>query len=139
MTREIGFFVRTAWLIPFLPLLGAAIAAFGARRLRFQAHIPVIAGIALAFLWSLGTLASAGPNQTWTVMSWMPVADLDIPLQVRVDGHSTMMLSMVTLVSGLVAVFAVGYMAGDQGYPRFFALIGLFVFSMTGLVVSNNY
>ena len=42
-------------------------------------------------------------------------------------------------VSALVAVFAVGYMAGDEGYPRFFALIGLFVFSMTGLVLSNNY
>ena len=30
-------------------------------------------------------------------------------------------------------------MAGDPGYPRFFALVGLFVFSMTGLVLSNNY
>ena len=30
-------------------------------------------------------------------------------------------------------------MAGDPGYPRFFAVIGLFVFSMTGLVLSNNY
>ena len=50
-----------------------------------------------------------------------------------------MMLSMVTFVSSLVAVFAAGYMAGDPGYRRFFALIGLFVFSMTGLVLSNNY
>src|SRR5262245_45168401 len=50
-----------------------------------------------------------------------------------------MMLSMVTFVSSLVAVFAAGYMHGDEGYPRFFALIGLFVFSMTGLVLSNNY
>src|SRR5437763_2378764 len=50
-----------------------------------------------------------------------------------------MMLAMVTFVSSLVAIFAVGYMAGDPGYPRFFALIGLFVFSMTGLVLSNNY
>ena len=49
------------------------------------------------------------------------------------------MLSMVTFVSALVAIFAAGYMAGDPGYPRFFALIGLFVFSMTGLVLSNNY
>src|SRR5262249_31322781 len=75
----------------------------------------------------------------WTVLSWLPVTDLDIPLQLRVDGLSTMMLSMVTLVSGLVALFAIGYMAGDEGYPRFFALIGLFVFSMTGLVLSNNF
>ena len=50
-----------------------------------------------------------------------------------------MMLSMVTFVSSLVAIFAAGYMAGDPGYPRFFALIGLFVFSMTMLVLSNNF
>ncbi len=55
------------------------------------------------------------------------------------NGLTTMMLSMVTFVSALVAVFAVGYMAGDPSYPRFFALIGLFVFSMTGLVLSNNF
>src|SRR4029079_17559718 len=42
-------------------------------------------------------------------------------------------------VSTLIAVYSIGYMAGDPGYPRFFALIGLFVFSMTGLVLSANY
>jgi NADH-quinone oxidoreductase subunit L len=126
-------------LIPFLPLAGALVAAVGPRHWRPLAHVPVVAGIALAFLYSLGLLFCAGPNQTATVMSWLTVSNLEVPVEVRVDGLSTMMLSMVTLVSGLVAVFAVGYMAGDPGYPRFFALIGLFVFSMTGLVLSNNY
>ena len=70
---------------------------------------------------------------------WLSVGNLQVPIQFRVDGLTTMMLSMVTFVSSLVAIFAVGYMAGDPGYPRFFALIGLFVFSMTGLVLSNNY
>src|SRR5262249_52568903 len=84
-------------------------------------------------------LFAAGPDQVATVMPWLTVSNLEIPIQVRVDGLSTMMLSMVTFVSGLVAIFAVGYMAGDPGYPRFFALIGLFVMSMTGLVLSNNY
>ncbi len=134
-----GFFVRFAWLIPFFPLLGAIVTAIGARRLRAAAHLPVWAGIWLAFLFSLGTLAAAGPDVEHTVMSWLPAGDLDIPIEMRVDGLSTMMLSMVTFVSGLVAIFATGYMAGDTGYPRFFALIGLFVFSMTGLVLSNNY
>jgi NADH-quinone oxidoreductase subunit L len=134
-----GFFVRYAWLIPFLPLLGALITAVGYRRLRENAHYPVWAGIGLAFLVSLGTLASAGPDVKYTVMSWLSAGSLDVPIEVRVDGLSTMMLSMVTFVSGLVAIFAAGYMHGDEGYPRFFALIGLFVFSMTGLVLSNNY
>ncbi len=62
-----------------------------------------------------------------------------MPIEFRIDGLTTMMLSMVTFVSTLVAVYAAGYMAGDPAYPRFFALIGLFVTSMTGLVLSNNY
>ena len=67
------------------------------------------------------------------------IRNLHVPIEFRIDGLTTMMLSMVTFVSTLVAIFAAGYMAGDPGYPRFFALVGLFVFSMTGLVLSNNY
>ena len=134
-----GFFVQNVWIIPCLPLLGAIIAALGARRLGFSAHLPVIAGIALAFLVSLGALFSAGPETTTLVARWLPISNLDVPIEFRVDGLTTMMLAMVTFVSSLVAIFAAGYMAGDPGYPRFFALIGLFVFSMTGLVLSNNY
>jgi NADH-quinone oxidoreductase subunit L len=73
------------------------------------------------------------------VYPWIDAGDLHVPVQLRLDGLTTMMLSMVTCVATLVAVFAAGYMAGDPGYPRFFALVGLFVFSMTGLVLSNNY
>ena len=115
------------------------ISAIGARRLGSNAHVPVVAGIALAFLFSLGALFWANAEATTLVGRWMPISKLEVPIEFRVDGLTTMMLSMVTFVSSLVAIFAVGYMAGDPGYPRFFALIGLFVFSMTGLVLSNNF
>ncbi len=133
------FFPGIAWLIPGFPLLGAGVTVFGPKRMRTLAHIPVIAGIALAFLVSLGLLVAATPEKTAFVMSWLSISNLDVPIEFRIDGLTTMMLSMVTFVSSLVAVFAAGYMAGDPGYRRFFALIGLFVFSMTGLVLSNNY
>jgi proton-translocating NADH-quinone oxidoreductase chain L len=133
------FFPSIAWLIPFLPLLGAGVAVLGPKRMQTEAHIPVVAGIALAFLVSLGLLLSATPERTQFVMSWITISDFSIPIEFRIDGLTTMMLSMVTFVSSLVAIYASGYMAGDPGYRRFFALIGLFVFSMTGLVLSNNY
>lgn len=134
------FFVNYAWLIPFFPLLGGIIAAVGARQLREKAHIPVVAGIALSFLMSLGLLFQADPKTTRVAFDWLYISDaLHVQMVYRVDGLSTMMLSMVTFVATLIAVFASGYMAGEKGYPRFFACIGLFVFSMTGLVLSNNY
>jgi NADH-quinone oxidoreductase subunit L len=133
------FFAGIAWLIPLCPLVGGGLAAFGPRPVRDVAHIPVVAGIALAFLLSLGLLFAADPEKTTVVSQWLSISNLEVPIEFRIDGLTTMMLSMVTFVSSLVAVFAAGYMAGDPSYPRFFALIGLFVFSMSGLVLSNNY
>jgi NADH-quinone oxidoreductase subunit L len=133
------FFPGIAWLIPLCPLVGAGLAVLGPKPVRAVAHIPVAAGIALAFLLSLGLLFAADPQRTTLVLRWLSISNLEVPIEFRIDGLTTMMLSMVTLVSTLVAVFAAGYMAGDPSYPRFFAMIGLFVFSMTGLVLSNNY
>jgi NADH-quinone oxidoreductase subunit L len=62
-----------------------------------------------------------------------------IDISLRADALTAMMLGMVTFVSTLVAVFAAGYMDGDRGYWRFFAYIGLFVFSMTMLVSVSNF
>jgi NADH-quinone oxidoreductase subunit L len=133
------FLINYAWLVPFLPLLGAVIAAAGGPWLRQQAHWPVIIGTALAFVVALGLLTVTGPETTTVVYDWLTLSGLHVPIECRLDGLTTMMMAMVTLVSTLVALFAVGYMAGDPGYPRFFACIGLFVFSMTGLVLSSNY
>jgi NADH-quinone oxidoreductase subunit L len=133
------FLIHNAWLIPFLPLLGALTAAAGGRWLRQQAHWPVVIGIALSCLLALVLLTAAGPETTTVVSDWLEIGRLHVPIEFRIDGLTTMMLAMVTFVSALVAIFAVGYMAGDPGYPRFFAVVGLFVASMTGLVLSNNY
>jgi NADH-quinone oxidoreductase subunit L len=62
-----------------------------------------------------------------------------IEIALRADALTAMMLCMVTFVASLVAVFASGYMEGDRGYWRFFAYIGLFVFSMTMLVSVSNF
>ncbi len=133
------FWIKSAWLIPLLPLVGAGLAALGPKRVRLESHLPVIAGIGFAFLVSLGTLLSARPEATVLVCRWLTITGLDVPIEFRVDGLTTVMLSMVTFVSTLVAVFASGYMKDDPAQSRFFALIGLFVASMTGLVLSNNY
>ncbi|MEX2139750.1 MAG: NADH-quinone oxidoreductase subunit L [Pirellulales bacterium] len=65
--------------------------------------------------------------------------DFDIGVTLRADTLTCLMLSMVTFVSMLVAIYAAGYMHGDPGYWRFFAYIGLFVFSMTMLVSVSNF
>ena len=65
--------------------------------------------------------------------------DFRIDITLRADALTAIMLSMVTFISSLVAIFGAGYMHGDRGYWRFFSYIGLFVFSMTMLVSVSNF
>jgi NADH-quinone oxidoreductase subunit L len=57
----------------------------------------------------------------------------------RVDALSAIMLVMITSIATCIATYASGYMKGDPGYPRFFAEVSLFVFSMTMLVMGDNF
>ena len=62
-----------------------------------------------------------------------------IDVVLRLDPLTATMLSVVTFIGLLVAIFSIGYMHGDPGYPRFFALLSAFVFSMTMLVSASNF
>jgi proton-translocating NADH-quinone oxidoreductase chain L len=65
--------------------------------------------------------------------------DFKIDIALRADPLTAIMLAMVTFVSLLVVIYAIGYMHGDPGYWRFFTYLALFVFSMTMLVSSSNF
>jgi NADH-quinone oxidoreductase subunit L len=62
-----------------------------------------------------------------------------IPVALRLDPLTATMLTIITCVGLLVAIYSVGYMHGDPGYPRFFALVSMFVFSMAMLVAASNF
>ncbi len=70
---------------------------------------------------------------------WMMFTDtLQIDMGVLIDPISIMMLIVVSIVSLMVNVYSRGYMKGDEGYTKFFAFLGLFSFSMYGLVLATN-
>ena len=62
-----------------------------------------------------------------------------IPVALRLDPLTATMLAIITCVGLLVAIYSVGYMHDDPGYPRFFALVSMFVFSMSMLVAASNF
>jgi NADH-quinone oxidoreductase subunit L len=64
---------------------------------------------------------------------------LRVDVTLRADALTAIMLSMVTFISSLIVIYSSGYMHEDRGYWRFFAYVGLFVFSMTMLVSVSNF
>src|SRR3954447_13261118 len=180
------FVIRNSWLIPVLPLIGAAVAGFfGARWLRGQSHRPIWLGVGasavLAIILLSGMLArahheggerkpearaeshaegeSAAPAAgksigiPWDYFTWIQAGDSSVRFDPRsgkppesfsvtagfwFDPLTAVMLTVVCGIGFFITVFAAGYMKGEEGYFRFFAYLGLFIFMMTLLVMGNN-
>ncbi len=135
--------MKTAYLLAaFAPLAGAVVAGlFGRVVGRAGAHTVTIAGVAVAFLASLWTLADVLQGNTFngTLYSWATVGGVKLEVGFLVDTLTATMMCVVTSVSLMVHVYTIGYMAEDPGYQRFFSYISLFTFSMMMLVMANNF
>ncbi|HEX8174706.1 MAG TPA: NADH-quinone oxidoreductase subunit L [Pyrinomonadaceae bacterium] len=65
--------------------------------------------------------------------------DLNVEWSYQLDPLSSIFMLIVTGVGLCIFVFATGYMHGDKGFYRFFAYLGLFMFSMLVLVMGSNF
>jgi NADH-quinone oxidoreductase subunit L len=127
----------------FAPLVGSLFAAlFGAK------PKTLITGVVASTLLGLSLIAStillvfvltSGQTVQVEMMTWMAAGDLYIPFGFVVDQISVTMMMVVTLVSTVVHVYAIGYMDHDKGFNRFFSWLSAFVFSMMVLVMSDNF
>ena len=91
--------------------------------------------------WGMGQLPINIPCKWIPVGEWASQATeskgyLDVGLYV--DSLTIVMFNMITLVATLVHVFSLGYMREDKRFPRFFTYLGLFCFSMPGLVIGGT-
>src|SRR5438045_5128247 len=57
---------------------------------------------------------------------------------ILLDSASVMMIVVVTFVSLMVHIYSLGYMKGEERFGTYYAFLGLFTFSMLGLVLSSN-
>src|SRR5579872_6693281 len=137
------------WLIPLLPLAGFAVNGLLGRRMSKTAINAVAAGsVLLSFLWVLKTLSTLGVfgggnplEQAYTehYYTWIQSGMLNIGVDFAIDRLTAVMLMIVTGVGFLIHVYAIGYMAHEGGYYRFFAYLNLFMFFMLVLVLAANY
>jgi len=126
----------------FLPLLGAIIAGFGGHRLGDKgAQIATCVTICLAAVAScfiFHEVAFLGAARTHVLFTWVQMGTLTTHWALRLDTLSVVMLLVVNVVAAVVHLYAIGYMQGDKGVPRFMAFLSLFTFFMLMLVTAND-
>jgi NADH-quinone oxidoreductase subunit L len=133
------------WVIPLLPLLGAAINGFFGRRFK-NAMVSAIALFftAASFAWAAWAVYSLWPGGATAHIEtlpfpWIVAGNFSAPFGFYLDQLSMIMVLVVTGVGFLIHVYSVGYMSHEGGYYRFFAYLNLFMFFMLTLVLANNY
>ena len=131
------------WLIPILPLAGAAVNGFFGKKSSRQAV--TIVGLffsGAAFAWALGVafrFASLDLPYQEYLAHWIRSGNFSVDFAFYLDQLSLVMLLVVTGVGFLIHIYSVGYMWDDPGYYRFFSYLNLFMFFMLTLVLANNY
>jgi NADH-quinone oxidoreductase subunit L len=132
------------WLIPVLPLAGAAINGFlGKRSSRTAVTAVALVFCGAAFAWALTVAwrfsSLSLPYQDPVFAHWIRSGSFSADFAFYLDQLSLVMLLVVTGVGFLIHIYSVGYMWEDPGYYRFFSYLNLFMFFMLTLVLANNY
>src|SRR5258708_6036705 len=131
------------WLIPILPLIGAAINGLFGHRFSRQ----TVATLALTFcgaacgmaFWIAARFSSLPLPHSETVASWIRSGSFSADFGFYLDQLSLVMLLVVTGVGFLIHIYSVCYMWEEGGYYRFFSYLNLFMFFMLTLVLAGNY
>jgi NAD(P)H-quinone oxidoreductase subunit 5 len=136
--------LHTGWWVPCYGLLGAVLTLPWAMGLikrtgpRPAAYFNLLMTV-VAFIH--GTLLF---RITWhqepvqLVLHWLSVADLDLTFNVELSSATVGSMELVTGLSILAQLFALGYMEKDWALARFFALMGFFEAAISGIAISNS-
>ncbi|MBL1211991.1 MAG: NADH-quinone oxidoreductase subunit L [Ignavibacteriae bacterium] len=131
----------------FLPLIGFTVLIFFGKRFEkiylFEVGI-LFAALIISILIAYFKL-TAYINQdlifafTWIDFGVTPlIGEFSIDLGIKIDNITVLMLFVVNLISFLVHLYSIEYMKGDIRFTRYFAYLGIFTFSMLGIVLTHN-
>jgi NADH-quinone oxidoreductase subunit L len=136
------------WTVLFLLLLAAAfITLFTQHNRKLSAGLS-IGAVVMGFVLSLIFVSVNGWGPARDVfVSWLTIGDpqaasglyLQVDFGLRLDPLSLLMMLLVTGVASAIHIYSWGYMSEDRGFPRYFACLSLFTFSMLGIVLANNF
>jgi len=134
--------LEKAFLIPLYPLFAFLVIIFVTRwKEKLSAYLSITMIIA-AFVHSIFVLVEMIARHGTPLEVAIPFINfpnIHLELGMWIDPLTAVMFLVVTIVSGCVQVYSLGYMHGDPRWSRYFSYLSLFTFSMLGLVIANNF
>jgi NAD(P)H-quinone oxidoreductase subunit 5 len=138
------FLLHTIWLVPFYGLVGAFLTlpwSVGMIRRtgpRPAAYINLFMTL-LSFLHgTIGFVQVWGEAPRQLAWHWLQAADLDLTLTIEISPISLGAMELVTFISLLAQIYALGYMEKDWSLARFFGMMGFFEGALAGIALSDS-
>ena len=133
--------ILIAIAIALLPLASFLITILF-KKVLSQKKVGYIASIlqALAFLSTIYIFQETLKANTAfeTNLEWFRIGPNIFAIHFLIDGTSAFMFFIVNLISLLVHIFSLEYMKDDKNIDKYFAYLGLFTFSMLGILLTAN-
>lgn len=139
--------INLSIIILLLPLLGFVVVLFFGKRYP-KIYLAEVGIITLAFILSIivgiSKLVNFPMQDLMYSFTWIDfgnvtnMGDLHIDLGIKIDNITAIMLFVVNIISMLVHIYSIEYMSGDKRYTRYFSYLGIFTFSMLGIVLTDN-
>jgi len=135
------------WIIPLLPLLGAAINGFfGAKWPNKFVNSVALSSTGISLICALEAVREfliyfeqTGQAFRKEFFDWIVAGNFRAGFDLQMDQLTVVMVLVVTGVGFLIHIYSTGYMAHEGGYYRFFSYLNLFMFFMLILVLAANY
>jgi len=135
--------LATMWLLVAIPIASAAVLLVLGRRADRWGHLLGVGSVGVAFVLGLSYFFTLRGSSDKAVVaelfSFIPVQRLQVDVALRFDPLAAVFVLLITGVGFLIHLYAVGYMAHDEGRRRFFGYFNLFVAAMLLLVLGANY
>ena len=130
----------TPWLVWAFPIVSSLlvplIARFSKKARDYFAVAVCLIAVVFAFSMVPDVYFNTSEGSSLTA-SWIP--SLSISAGVYIDPLSVLLACVVTFFGLVITVYSLGYMAGEEGLTRYYFFMLLFIGSMTGLVMSDNF
>ncbi|MGC8595201.1 MAG: NADH-quinone oxidoreductase subunit L [Candidatus Kryptoniota bacterium] len=139
--------ITLALVVLFLPITGFVLLILFGRKIPRQDLVEtsfLFLGLAISFYIFYSKLFLLNLSEINWIFNWIDFGNVPIlgkfriDLGIGIDNVTAIMLVVVNLISFLVHVYSIAYMRNDVRYSRYYAYLGLFTFSMLGIVLTNN-
>ncbi|MBN2069384.1 MAG: NADH-quinone oxidoreductase subunit L [Opitutales bacterium] len=130
---------QTLLIILLAPLAAASLIALVGRRKGLLSAGISVGSAAVQMLLTLSLLYGSWKGEPITAsVEWLHIGALNVNLGFYLTPLAGMLLFVVTFVGFCIHLFAIGYSDDDEARGRFFGGLSIFMFSMTGIVLSSS-